>query len=311
MLSETEQSILATLLYFDFQEFPLTLSEIKKYLFFPGFEKTGSPDLRELENMLSGKLSRYVSRVDGFYFLAGREEILKIRAERYRAAAGKLRRAKFFARLFAPFPFIRAVALSGSLSLLNSDEGGDIDFFILTAPGRAWTARFFLNTFVRLFGLHPTEKNRRDKICLSFVVDEDNLDLSAFLMPSSENIPDIHYVYWASQFLPLWGGETFKKFFAANGWIREYLPNWEPVISAPEILAAPIFGGRTLQKFFEKYAGKEKFYKKIQMRILPDEVKKIMNLDTRVVVAGGIIKLHTNDRRAEYRKKYFAALQKF
>ena len=60
----------------------------------------------------------------------------------------------------------------------------------------------------------------------------------------------------------------------------------------------------------EKYNFRESFWKKLQLRIMPKEIRETMNKDSRVIVDDGVVKLHTNDRRELYREKYIAALGK-
>lgn len=308
MLGEIEKSILATLAYFDIFDYPLTAGEIKKYLFFPG----GKPEIDtvDFQKILRTKLGRYIGDDNGFYFLAGREKIVRLRLERYRIALGKLRRAKFFARLLGALPFIRGIFISNNLSYQNSSEASDIDFFIVTAAGRLWTARFFANTFVRLLGLAPKETNKKDKICLNFLVDENNLDIGRYALPGRDGIPDIHYAYWASQFLPLYGTGTAEKFYGANQWVKQYLPNYSPVVPGRDLTVKSGRLGNFFKKIGEKYNLREDFWKKIQYRLMPKDVREMMNKGLEVIVGDDILKLHTNDRRELYREKYIAALGK-
>lgn len=304
MLDSIEKSILATLSYFDVFDYPLTAGEIKRYLFYPG----DNPEINtvDFQKILRTRLGRYVGNVNGFYFLARREHLVRLRLERYRLALGKLRRARFFARLLGMLPFVRAIFVSNNLSYQNASEVSDIDFFILTAPGRLWTARFFGNSLVRLLGLAPTRDSKKDKLCLNFLVSGEHADISRYMLPDKDGIPDIHYIYWASQFFPLYGRDAAEKFFLANQWIKKYLPNYSPSIPARGI---PV-RGFLIQKWLEKYNLKESFWKNIQLRLLPAETKKMMNQDSRVIVSDEAIKLHTNDRRELYREKYIAALGK-
>ena len=52
----------------------------------------------------------------------------------------------------------------------------------------------------------------------------------------------------------------------------------------------------------------EKYAKNLQLRILPLSYKRIMNKDSRVVINDKVIKLHENDRRRMYQKKYLELL---
>ena len=49
--------------------------------------------------------------------------------------------------------------------------------------------------------------------------------------------------------------------------------------------------------------GLEESLKNYQLKIMPKQLRLIMNLDTRVMASDHIIKLHVNDRREEYKNK--------
>ena len=147
MLSNVSKSILATLAYFDIFDYPLTLGELHRNLFFPQAKKAELPDILELESAQK-RLNRYIDSVDGFYFLRGRTEISALRLARYGLAIKKMKRAKLFAKLIAAMPYVRGIALSNNLAYQNASERSDIDLMIIAAPGRVWTARFFVKSLM-------------------------------------------------------------------------------------------------------------------------------------------------------------------
>ena len=62
-------------------------------------------------------------------------------------------------------PFVRMVALSGSLAHLNADGEADLDLFVITAPGRVWSVTLTTLLRARLLGW-------RRRLCLNYVVSE-------------------------------------------------------------------------------------------------------------------------------------------
>src|SRR3972149_5244541 len=68
------------------------------------------------------------------------------------------------------FPFVRAVMVTGSLSKNSSDKSSDLDFMIITAPGRLWIARTLLMLFKKIFLF-----NSYKYFCINYFVTTDNL----------------------------------------------------------------------------------------------------------------------------------------
>ena len=60
----------------------------------------------------------------------------------------------------------------------------------------------------------PTKDDKKDKICLSFYMTEDNLRLKKF---AYEN--DLHFAYWVKQFMPVYDPDNLHKLFVeTNDW---------------------------------------------------------------------------------------------
>lgn len=288
-----EKSILATIAYFDIFSYPLTEVEIWKWLW---FENSKVENLWEIGQTLknSETLKSLISANRGFYFFKNCEELAEIRERRYVLAEKKLKRAKRIAGFLKFIPGIEMIAVCNSLAWTNAREESDIDFFIVTTPNKIWTSRFLAAGFLQLFSLRPSKKNTRDKICLSFFVDENYLNLEPLAVGRS----DVYLIYWIAQLLPLYDcGGVYQKFWQANAWIKNFLPN-----------VFPRDAGKALQKVSRSDIASgglsEKFFRGLQMKLLPKNLKEMANRDSRVVITDKILKFHANDRREEYKKKW-------
>jgi hypothetical protein len=186
------------------------------------------------------------------------------------------------------------MAVYSSLSLKNSRAGSDIDMFFVTQADRAWSARFWLNLFLKIFRLRPTSISSKDKLCASYIVDENHLDLSGVNYKS-----DYFYAYGCAEFVFLSADkELERKFWTANNWIKEFLPAWQTNSMRRKRSNKWL---KRMQSFKEKILGivPEKYYRDFQMKILPQ--KYLDNNDgKKVLLSGGTIKLHDNDKRGEY-----------
>lgn len=290
MTSSLGQSIIKLICFFDVWDYPLTLFDIWRLLDQPA-------SLFDVSESLHNELVEVVSSQYGFYFLAERSGLVDIRRRRYVLANKKFKKARRISSLLSLFPWLKAVAVYSSLSFFNSKRESDIDLFVVSAPGRLWSCRFFLNFFLKIFHLRPNRKTSQDKICVSLLAAEDNVDLSA--INQSE---DMLYIYGDAQFIFVYDYDQLrKKFIESNNWIFQYLPNWFPV--APSLHHSVFSGLAWPKKILEKVFCflPEGFYKKIQLSIMPMRFKKLNNLDGRVIISDKLIKLHDNDKRDYFR----------
>jgi hypothetical protein len=123
-----------------------------------------------------------------------------------------LKKAEKAGRLISAFPFIKGVAISGSLSKYYADDHADVDFFIITNRNRLWIARTFLHLFKKLTFLF----NMQDLFCMNYFIDE------------SEPVILEKNIYTATEvttILPVRGIDSFETFFEANNWTKNFLPN--------------------------------------------------------------------------------------
>jgi hypothetical protein len=294
---ETNKAIIEVVAFFDLFDYPLAESELWRYC---GVE-CGSEDLKSaLSN--GGVLGGMIESLDGFYFLAGRREIIKTRQERRGYAERKIKKAARLSKLFKLIPWIKMIAVGNMIGDDNLKDESDIDLFIITEPERIWLARFFCAGLSQLLGLRPKENNTRDKICLSFFASEEAMDLEKLML---ERGGDIYFIYWLAGLRPVYNKTgTYEKFMEANGWIKNYLPNRQVENNVKNNLSSnKLFKHR--RNIFNPLCGRlERKAKSAQLELLPDNLKKIMNKDTRVVVNDKILKLHSNDRREEYLLKW-------
>lgn len=283
MISDLEKSILKTICYFDAMAYPLTLMEIFKWLDAPA-------EISAVQWALGqNNLAKVLASRSGFYFLAGRENLASERLRRYALADKKFKKAIKVIKFLRFFPWLKAIAVYSLLSFSNSRPEGDIDLFVVSASNRLWSARFFINVFLKFFRLRPTARTSQNKICVSFLVSVDGLDLSL--------IDEPHYDYSHSQFIFLFNRNNLAgRFFAANPRLVKRLSNFFPYfLNSRRRIDSNFFW---LQKFGEIIFGflPEKYYRRFQLLILPQKFKKIINLDKRVILSDTAIKLHDQDK---------------
>jgi len=196
------RAILETLVYSDIFKHPLRLDELHRYL-------PLLADEQEMAHALQS-LNGHVEKKDGFYFLAGHEEIVGIRKGREARSRKTLPTALKYGRILGALPFVRMVALTGSLAVLNLSKNSDFDYMLVTAKGRVWTARAFallLNRVARLLG---------QTICPNLIISE-----SALEWP----LHDLYSARELYQMIPITGMDVYERLMKANEWAGNFLPN--------------------------------------------------------------------------------------
>jgi hypothetical protein len=200
-----ERAIVQTVAYADVFDYPLTADEVQRYLI-------GVPASRGTVRTVlsSGRLMPEVLSRNGRYFtLAGRESVIETRRARAQPAVDYWRRAVHYGHIIGGLPFVRMVAVTGALAMDNVADG-DIDYLVVTEPGRLWLCRAMVVALVK------TAAFKRITLCPNYFLSEQALELT------ERNLFTAHEV---AQMVPLSGSETYQRLRALNRWTDTYLPN--------------------------------------------------------------------------------------
>lgn len=216
------RAITQTLAYSDIFDYPLTASEIHRYLSGPAVSRA------ELDDALrSSSLERHISQQDGFFSLPGREANVQTRQRRMQDAARLWRHAIHYGRMIAGIPFVRMVAVTGELASDNVGPHSDIDYFIVTEPGRLWLCRLLIISIVRRAAPHGLE------ICPNYLLSEQALEIDDRNLYTAREM---------AQMVPICGLDVYDRLRQVNGWVDDYLPN---AAGPPRLVdATPHDGGR-------------------------------------------------------------------
>jgi hypothetical protein len=213
---QPDEAILHTLLYADIFDYPLTPAEIHHFLI-------DVPASREavhhaLEN--SSWLRARVAIRGGYVTLSGRQDLAALRETRRQSSERLWAAARRWSTVLGCLPFVRMVAVTGALAVDNAPPGDDIDFLIVTAPGRVWLARGLAVAAVRaarLFGAG---------LCPNYVLAESALE---------QQRRDLFIAHDLAQMVPLVGRRVYTQMRAANTWASRYLPQASaPLRDEPE-----------------------------------------------------------------------------
>jgi hypothetical protein len=200
------KAILRTVAYADVFDYPLTLDQVHRYL----VGITASPSA--VHNALHSEslTHRWLAHTDDYFCLTGREGIVQTRIRRAEIAARLWPKARRYAMSIASLPFVRMVAITGTLAVDNVDSDADIDYLIVTVPGRVWLARALSIAYVHVGRLERVE------ICPNYVISLDALDQFDRTFYSAHEL---------AQMVPLYGLDVYHRLVQTNRWARAYLPN--------------------------------------------------------------------------------------
>ena len=205
-LTVLEEAILRTVVYSDLFDFPLTPEEIRRWL--P--VEASADGVREA--LASPRLAPMLSQQESYVCLIGRSETTILRERRCRASASQLGKATWYGRAIARLPFVRMVAITGSLAVENADDDDDLDYLIVTAPGRVWLTRAMTMLVVRQAAL------RGVTLCPNYLLAE-----NALALPER----DFYTARELRQMVPVAGHDVHARMLQVNDWWREHLPNHE------------------------------------------------------------------------------------
>jgi hypothetical protein len=214
-LGRVEAAVVETLAYSDVYDWPLTAAEVHRFL-----PIAASPTDVDAALATPG-LVHLVASVEDCHMLRGREHLAGLRRRRAAACARLWPQVVRRGRMLARIPFVRMVAVSGSLAAGAAADGDDVDLFIVTDDGRLWLSRALAIAAGRLPPRHGAT------LCPNYM-------LAASRMELAER--DLYTAHELAQLVPLFGRDTYAALLQRNRWYREFLPNhpgWTRDIAEP------------------------------------------------------------------------------
>ena len=280
-----ELAFLRSVTYAALFDYPLTLAQLQASLV----------EVRAEEAVVaswwrdSEFLQATVEHRDGLYFPAGRAELLPTRTRREALSRDLLEREHRVLSLVARMPFVRMVALSGSLAHLNAERSADLDLFVITAPGRVWSVTLSVLVISRLLGW-------RKRMCLNYVISERAMAIEPADLFSANQIIHLR---------PIVGHDVFERFVNANPFVKALYPNFEtgtagkPGPKSPFERALSFGAGRVL----------ESLARAIYSWHLERRAATWQSVD-QVRLEAECLKLHTISHRASTLEAFEAAMER-
>ncbi|MEW5988023.1 MAG: hypothetical protein AB1791_15430 [Chloroflexota bacterium] len=203
---QIEAAIVRTVAYVDVFDYPLTLNEVHRYLV-----ETAAP-LATVQAILSnGRLIPHrLSQHQGYFALPGREELIAVRQRRAGVAQMMWPAALRYGRVIHTLPFVRMVAITGSLAVDNVEPEADVDYLIVTQPGRLWLCRALVILLVRVAARQGFQ------LCPNYFVSERSLLFQEQNLYAAREL---------TQMVPIAGLSLYYQMRQLNSWTAAFLPN--------------------------------------------------------------------------------------
>ncbi len=270
------KNILATIVYYDCMNYPLTAFEIFNLMIeLEKKENEKNISLGEVVMELEkGSVLEFVDEYQGFFFLKGRKNLVSERIEKNKLSDQKLKKIIKQVSVLRWVPFLRSIMIAGRVAMKNSVPESDFDLLLIMEKGHIFSGRFFSFLVLSILGRRRHDKKIKDRICLNHYLAEKSVVSIKDIFSSHE------YVF----LLPIFGFEVYADFLKKNTqWLSSYRPYFENEIrSAREI--NDTYLSRKMRKLMEKIFGSFWLEKKLE----EIQIKKIKR-NPKTKNEGGII----------------------
>jgi predicted nucleotidyltransferase len=292
-MNKLQQAIRKTLAFFDLSQKPLSIDEIWHFLY--RVKTSRVKVLIALENL---ETKGEIGRKNGLYFLAGHQSILKTNKAKNTLQETCWKKVNRFAKMFAYVPFLQNVSVTGSLAAGNSTEESDINILIVTRKNRKWLAKTLATMLLEAFGQNKNRWYKAGKFSIDFVLEEQDLDLTKLTFKK-----DTFAAYSLANLTPIVDRGGYKKLIAANDWIYQDFPNWQP--KEIDSLSSRY---TEVEKFILSDRGRKliEFGKKIKIKQYLDYLK-----NKTLKAEEAFLKTSSSFKRKEFHQKWQKTVRRF
>lgn len=217
-----EHSLYQTLSYTHIFHYPLTLSELQFRLIWQKSDIV--PSLGQLKQAVNQLLvERKIERSGPYYFLPHQKKRVFTRQQKTHWSFIRWQEVTRLKGIFRLLPWVKAVYVTGSLSMNNiHSPGDDIDVLVVTSARRLWLTRaltIVIFSWLGKYRLH--DQHGQYQWCFNLWLDDHHLTLPV----DQRNIYSAYEIIQAKQ---IFGAQNVLR--VNNAWVGAYLASFN---SAP------------------------------------------------------------------------------
>ncbi|RMG31204.1 MAG: nucleotidyltransferase domain-containing protein [Methanobacteriota archaeon] len=192
------------LTYFEVFDFVPTIRELHRLVGIAISEADFQASLEKMEGVILK---------NGYVALRGSSDLLFRRLQRNGISSARITEGRQWGHKLGQLPGVRAVFLTGSVAAGNGSESDDLDFLVVTSPGRLWLVRLILYLAIRLW------KPKVD-LCLNYLVSASD---QAMMMDQN-----LYVATELAMMVPVYDEGFYRRFMEVNNWRYAYRPNSNP-----------------------------------------------------------------------------------
>ena len=140
--------------------------------------------------------------------------------KRIKISKGIIEKNKATVMLLTKIPWIKMIAITGSVANQDAAEGSDLDLLFITEKNRLWICRGFVFLILKIAGKLPKNQKERD-ICPNIFIDERKLSWAKKKrnLYVAQNIISMQPLIWRD--------DIYFDFIKSNKWISKYFTNFK------------------------------------------------------------------------------------
>lgn len=292
-----------TIAFFDGLSLAITEMEVWQNGFFDQSIFSYQDMMKEIEKLVEQKK---IVRKGAFVALTDHKEYADERIQRGMMSEEKYTKLRRAVSVLRYIPFIRMVGVCNTLAFDSARKEGDIDLLLVGKKNRLFITYTLSVALLHFLGLRRHSLHIQNRMCLSFYVSEDGLDMSRFELLGG----DPYLAQWTKSVIPLFVfGTIAEKFRKANAdWLVKYFGKRNMMKPVSRFRIIDSWFSRSVRKTGELmlflFAPLLEYLFRIlqQQRRIASSSKRLRNEPTGVIVDRRTLKFHEEDRRAFYRE---------
>lgn len=286
-LTELRKEALKIIAYFSVFNYPLSVSEINKFIRVPVPEN-------ELRIILKEEIEKGILITNGTYIGIGEPSQFENRTAGNLLFEQDWKKAQRYIRIISRAPYVRGVLVTGSMSKGYNYRGGDVDFLVITQPGRLWICRTLLVLYKKLFLL-----NSRKYFCINYFISSGKLEIEDKNMFTAVEI---------STAIPVYNTKYTDAFFETNAWVKNHLNSDGKLVEASAFTVGKENFKKATEFIFDNRVGNgiDQFCRKIHMRYWKWKYRKLPQNEVKnnIKNARDVSKYHPGSFRTKVLQAY-------